>query len=188
MSRHRTAPLHPQATLFEDWRTDRLKDSALAFSTVRVYAHDVARFLRALKGKPLDQVSSNVVANFLSRLDRRSRSRMLSALGDFFAFAFTKGVLDRDPLRSLKYRRSHAAVEAQMDFFDLLTEAGVRKPEILIWADFVEPLVKRQERRLRVKGRLVELRPAVWNRLEVRFRNLAASCRLQELLTRRIAS
>ena len=178
---------HPQAEHFELWRTAALQHGPLASSTVRVYAHDITRFLKSLRGESLDTVTSATMAAFLAKLDRRSRSRMLSALSDFFAFAFTHGLMRTDPLRSLKYRRSRQAINAQMDFFDLLTEAGVRAPQRLIWADFLAPLINREERKLRVAGHLISVTPYLWNRLEVRFRNLAASQDLRHLLKRRIA-
>lgn len=187
MSRSSERIKHPQAKHFETWRTMALRDGPLASSTVRVYAHDISRFLRSLKDDRLDAVTSTTMAAFLGKLDRRSRSRMMSALSDFFAFAFAQGLMRTDPLRSLKYRRSRQAINAQMDFFDLLTEAGVRTPQKVLWADFLVPLINREERKLRVAGRLISVTPYLWNRLEVRFRNLAASQDLRNLLKSRIA-
>ena len=113
---------------------------------------------------------------------------MLSALSDFFAFAFLQGQLHSDPLRSLKYRRSPHAIAAQMDFFSLLAEAGISADEIggLVWEDFVTPTLRREEGKLRVAGRLVDIEPYLWNRLEVRFRDLARASGLKDLLGKAI--
>ncbi|HVR47708.1 MAG TPA: site-specific integrase [Candidatus Binatia bacterium] len=187
MSRKKALVDHPQASTLEQWRALALRRSSLAGSTVRVYSSDISRFLNSLSGSPLDKVTTNTMAAFLAKLDRRSRSRMLSALSEFFAFAFEKGLMENDPLRSLKYRRSRAAAVAQLDFLPLLSKAGIASPEQLTWEDFVRPMVDREESKVQVNGRLVTLTPYVWNRLEVRFRNLASRHTLRQLLRRRIA-
>jgi hypothetical protein len=114
---------------------------------------------------------------------------MVSALSDYFAYAFERKWMNSDPLRSLKYRRSTVTIAGQLDFFQLLCAEGFRKPvvERLVWADFVDPMLQHHRAKLRVGKRIVAIRPELWRSLDVQFRALAARQDLPRLLKRRIA-
>jgi len=115
---------------------------------------------------------------------------MLSALTDFFAFAFQAGVATNDPLRNLKYRRSALANDAQLDFMDLLLGEGLGTPTVrkLVWADFVAPLIDRRVAKIRIGRTTVSIKPATWKQLLARFRGLVAKRDLALLLRDKIAS
>ena len=160
---------------------------SLSAATAASYATDVARFLRWLRTRQLAAVDSSVVAGFLRELQPSGRGRMLAALSEFFAFAFEKGLTHKDPLRSLKYRRRPRAGKGQLDFFELLTSQQVPRPKEIIWADFVQPLLKHERLRLRVGTKTVPLSRQAWRELEQQFRTLVSTNDLSALLKKRIA-
>ncbi|HZY97489.1 MAG TPA: site-specific integrase [Candidatus Cybelea sp.] len=164
-----------------------MERGSLSPATAASYATDVARFMRWLKTRKLAAVDSSVVAEFLSDLKPVGRGRMLAALSEFFAFAFEKRLTDKDPLRSLKYRRSPRAGEGQLNFFALLTSQHVPRPKEIIWADFVEPLLKQERLRLRVGKKTVRVSRQAWRHLEQQFRTLVSTNDLTALLKKRIA-
>lgn len=187
MARQRRLPGRYLA-LFQRWLDSRGK-TRLRPSTIDSYASDVTSFLVWLGKRELSTVSSSLMAEFFSNGLRPSRrGRMLAALSDFLAFAFEQQIVAGDPLRSLKYRRTKYADPAQLSFLDVLSK-HLKRPSVeqLVWADFVDPLLKRDRMSLRVGNRTVQLPPRIWNRLDAEFRDLSRRYDLASLLKKKIA-
>ena len=186
MPRKREIP-SSHVELFSKWR-DALRVGALRPSTAASYETDVAAFLRFLGSKKLGCARPELLATFLRELLPRRKSRMLSALTDFFVYANAQGLQLGDPLRNLKYRRCRSLDPRQTTLLDLLTasEAGDAARH-LIWADFVAPMLSDRRMGLRVGKKVVSLKRPLYKELQETFRLLASRHDLGTILKRRIA-
>ncbi len=75
--------------------------------TIAGYCHDLERFYRLLDGRPLREVSKDVVRSYLAAmnaegLSKRTISRRMAALRTYFRFLVREEVLEKNPLAAVR--------------------------------------------------------------------------------------
>ena len=76
-------------------------------NTIDSYTHDLSEFYKFLKDKSLKEVNKESLRSFLaemlaSGLSKRTMSRRMAALRSFFRFLIREGVVQKNPLTSVK--------------------------------------------------------------------------------------
>lgn len=106
----KTSPESELARQVDDWLDHLATERGLARNSVEAYAHDLGRFLAAMKKLGRGAASSverSDVVNFLEGLETEglapsSRARCLSAVRGFFKHLVREGRLPASPVRDLK--------------------------------------------------------------------------------------
>lgn len=135
-------------------------------------------------------MTETTIAIYKASLSGSVRKRMITALGHFFRFALESGRIPYDPVYRTKYSRA-LATGGSPSLFDLLRSEGFKESQVrvLAWSDFIAPLVSNGKKKSIRIGRRAEPIPVnLWNRLELRFRELVEKYRLESLLRQKIAS
>ncbi len=174
---------HPDSDLYWLWLSNSPGRSA------SLYGSDVARFLRDHASIPVAVMTETTIEIYKASLSGSVRKRMVTALGHFFRFALESGRIPYDPVYRTKYSRD--ATGRSPSLFDLLRLEGFNESQVreLVWSDFIAPLVgNRMKRSIRIGRRPKPIPINLWNRLELRFRELIEKQRLESLLRQKIAS